>query len=148
MTVEERVLQKLKENGLTDWIYVRNNRLTKTAGRCRYGYRIIELAGWFIDNNTDDEIDLTIAHEVAHALTQGSGHGIVWSAKCIELGGNGQQYYNMGDRNVNNPNRTRRSSKLYTLECQDCGYTCGRYRRKMNNYSHRGCGGKMESVEL
>jgi hypothetical protein len=86
--------------------------------------------------------------EIAHALTKGHGHDRVWKAKCVEIGGKGLTYYNEGDRNVYNPNPTKRSNKIYQLECQECGYTGGRYRRRMNGYRHRGCGGDMESVEL
>lgn len=148
MNIEQRVLDKLAEHGLVEWRYRRNDRLTRTAGRCRYGYNLIELAGWFIDHNTEEEIELTIAHEVAHALTKGHGHDRVWARKCIELGGNGQQYYNMGNRRVQNPNRRRTSNRIYTLKCESCGYTGGRYRRKMTGYLHRGCGGGLLNVEL
>ena len=101
---QQQIEQKMQEHGLVGWIYTRNNRLTKTAGRCRYGYRIIELSGWLLDNNTEEEIMQTLLHEIAHALTKGHGHDRVWKAKCIEIGGKGLTYYNEGDRNVYNPN--------------------------------------------
>ena len=150
MNIEQVLSELYAEHDLVGWKYSRNDRLTTTAGRCKYAARTIELAGWFIDNNSDDEIMLTIKHELAHALTRGHGHDRVWAAKCRALGGNGMTYYTQGDRAVVNPNKTRRrrSSKLYTLECDDCGYTAGRYRRKMTGYRHRGCGGDLSSIEL
>lgn len=148
MDIKQRVMQELNKQGLTDWVYRRNDRLTSTAGKCKYGYRIIELAGWFIDNNTDEEIELTILHELAHALTRGHGHDIVWSNKCKELGGNGLRYYNQGGRNVVNPNKHRYSRKRYTLKCECCGYTGGVYFRRMNNYTHKCCGGRLINIEI
>lgn len=125
-----------------------NNRLTTVFGRYRYsrlGHKSIELSTKLVQINDVERVRLTILHEVAHALTEGHGHDNVWKAKLLELGGDGKRCYSSSDTNT--IERTR-SSKLYTLECQNCGYTAGRYRRRMNNYSHRGCGGRMRSVEL
>lgn len=112
---------------------------------------ILKAAGWFLDNNTEDEIMETLLHEIAHALTPGHGHDRVWKAKCIEIGGKGLTYYNQGDRNVVNPNKERtRSSKTYRVECQGCGYDFPFYtrKRKSNNLTHTGCGGKVECIEV
>lgn len=49
---QQQILQKMQEHGLVEWRYVRNNRLSQTAGRCKRYSRVIELAGWFLDNNT------------------------------------------------------------------------------------------------
>lgn len=126
-----------------------NNRLTSVFGRYRwsrlYNHKSIELSTKLVEINDENRVRLTILHEVAHALTEGHGHDAVWRAKLLEIGGDGKRCYSSSDTNT--IERTR-SSKLYTLECQNCGYTAGRYRRRMNNYSHRGCGGRMRSVEL
>ena len=151
MDIEQTIEHLFMLHELDNWKYRRNDRLTSTAGRCCRLSKTIELAGWFIDNNNDDEIRLTILHEIAHALTPGHGHDSVWRRKCIALGGNGETYYNRGDRQVINPNSDkprRRSTKVYTLECQGCGYTGGRYRRRMNNYRHKRCGGDLISIEI
>lgn len=148
---QQQILQKMQEHGLVEWRYVRNNRLSQTAGRCKRYSRVIELAGWFLDNNTEDEIMETLLHEIAHALTPGHGHDRVWKLKCIEIGGKGLTYYNQGDRNVVNPNKERtRSSKTYRVECQGCGYDFPFYtrKRKSNNLTHTGCGGKVECIEV
>lgn len=150
MNIHNIMQEQFDKHGLTDWKYRRNDRLKSTAGRCRGGLKTIELAGWFIDNNDESELMLTIAHEIAHALTQGHGHDRVWAAKCRELGGTGYAYYNQGERAVVNPNSTirRMSTKRYTLECQACGFSGGVYRRKMNGYRHRRCGGTLINIEL
>lgn len=126
-----------------------NNRLTTVFGRYRYSrlynHKSIELSTKLVTINNEERVRLTILHEVAHALTEGHGHDIVWKAKLLEIGGDGKRCYSSIDTNT--IERTR-SSKLYTLKCQDCDYTAGRYRRRMNNYRHRGCGGNLISVEL
>lgn len=126
-----------------------NGRLTSAFGRYKWHrlsqYKVVELSTKLVEINDENRVRLTILHEVAHALTEGHGHDNVWKAKLLELGGDGKRCYSSSDTNT--IERTR-SSKLYTLECQNCGYTAGRYRRRMNNYSHRGCGGRMRSVEL
>lgn len=149
---EKQILQLLQEHGLVEWRYVRNDRMTQTAGRCKYYARVIELAGWFLDHNTEEEIMQTLLHEIAHALTPGHKHDRVWAAKCRELGGNGETYYNRGDRNVVNPNSERRvySSKLYSVECDKCGYDFPGYtrRKKSNRLTHTRCGGNIICIEL
>lgn len=126
-----------------------NPRLTRTFGRYRYsrigGEKRIELSGKLVDMNTEERVMRTIIHEVAHALTEGHGHDAVWKRKCIELGGDGIARYSVTDTNIPHVSR---SSKRYRLECVRCGYGGGCYRRRMNGYSHRGCGGRMESVEI
>lgn len=126
-----------------------NGRLTSAFGRYRYNRylptKYVELSTKLVEINDESRVMLTILHEVAHALTEGHGHDIVWKRKLIEIGGDGKRCYDSSDTNTI---ARARSSKLYTLKCQDCDYTAGRYRRKMNNYRHRGCGGNLTSVEL
>lgn len=126
-----------------------NNRLTSAFGRYRcnrlQNYRVVELSTKLVEINEPERVRLTILHEVAHALTEGHGHDAVWRAKLLEIGGDGKRCYSSADTNTL---ETRRSSKLYTLECQKCGHRGGRYRRKMNGYRHRGCLGDMVSIEL
>lgn len=128
---------------------VMNARLTRAFGRYRYSRlynnKSVELSIPLVECNDEARVLKTILHEIAHALTEGHGHDRVWQAKLLEIGGDGKRCYDRTDTNVI---ETRRSSKIYTLECQGCGYTGGRYRRKMNNYRHKRCGGDLISVEL
>ena len=140
--------EELDKNELYHVTTKMNGRLTSVFGRYRYsrlGHKSIELSTKLVQINDVERVRLTILHEVAHALTEGHGHDAVWQAKLLELGGDGKRCYSSTDTNT--IERTR-SSKLYTLECQNCGYTGGRYRRRMNNYRHRRCGGNLISVEL
>lgn len=126
-----------------------NNRLTSAFGRYRYhrlsNYKVVELSTKLVEINEEERVRLTILHEVAHALTEGHGHDAVWKAKLLEIGGDGKRCYSSIDTNTI---ERARSSKLYTLECQNCGYTGGRYRRRMNGYRHKRCGGDLTSIEI
>ncbi len=55
-------------------------------GLCSYKDKCIILNAHHIDIHPDVEIEDTIKHEVAHALTPGNGHNEVWRAKAVELG--------------------------------------------------------------
>lgn len=126
-----------------------NGRLTSAFGRYRYSrlysHKSVELSTKLVELNDEARVLKTILHEIAHALTEGHGHDRVWQAKLLEIGGDGKRCY---DRSDTNTIEKTRSSKLYTLQCQGCGYTGGRYRRRMNNYRHKRCGGDLISVEL
>lgn len=145
----KRLLREiLDEHGLTEVQAVMNPRLTRVFGRYQYSMlygKKVELSSKLVELNDLHKVHIVILHEVAHALTEGHGHDAVWKAKCLEIGGDGKRCYSSTDTNTI---ERVRSSKLYRLECQDCGYTGGRYRRRMNGYRHRGCGGDMESVEI
>jgi predicted SprT family Zn-dependent metalloprotease len=144
-----RLLREMMDNhGLLEVRAEMNPRLTTVFGRYRYSMlygRSIELSSKLVEINDVERVTRAILHEIAHALTEGHGHDAVWKAKLLEIGGDGKTCYSSSDTNTI---ETTRSSKLYTLQCQDCFYRGGRYKRRMNNYRHRGCGGDMISVEL
>jgi len=141
---------ELDKHGLTQVRVVVNNRLTRAFGRYRYSRlvedRRIELSRKLVEMNDEIRVTRTILHEVAHALTEGHGHDRVWKAKCLEIGGDGIARYSVIDTNV--PETKKRIAKRYTMECEKCGYSGGRYGRKMNGYTHKYCGGSLNSVEL
>lgn len=138
----------LDANGLTEVKAEMNPRLTTVFGRYRYGllsYKRIELSTQLVELNDLAKVYNVILHEVAHALTEGHGHDAVWKAKHRELGGDGKRCYSSSDTVTI---ERKRSTKLYKLVCQGCGYEGGRYRRRMNNYRHKRCGGSLISVEI
>ena len=141
--------EMLDKHGRTEVEVVINRRLTRTFGQYCWnritGERMIQLSSKLVQLNTDERVLRTIAHEVAHALTEGQGHNSVWRAKCLELGGDGQTMYTVRDTIVPHVSR---SSRMYRLVCDDCGYSGGRYRRRMTGYRHKRCGGNLTSIEL
>ena len=142
--------KEMDKHGLQHVPLVFNPRLTRAFGRYRYNRidstsKRIELSKKLVLLNDETRVMRTVLHEIAHALTEGHGHDRVWKAKCLEIGGDGIARYSVIDTNIP---QAKRSSKLYTLECQKCGYTGGRYRRRMNNYRHKRCLGDLISVEI
>lgn len=45
-----------------------------------------------IENDPEEEVIETILHEIAHAITPGTGHCALWSETAKSIGSNGQQY--------------------------------------------------------
>lgn len=80
----------LAEHGLDarGWTF-RWDKARRRAGQCRYGPKEIGLSWpvFELEANRDRALD-TILHEVAHALTPGSGHGRAWKLQAIALGAN------------------------------------------------------------
>jgi hypothetical protein len=66
---------------------------TRRFGCCRYYTKMITLSRALCKANGMDRIELTILHEIAHALCPGHHHDHVWKAKCKEIGGDGKRCY-------------------------------------------------------
>jgi predicted SprT family Zn-dependent metalloprotease len=92
--------QKMAEHGLHDWQFALNGRFKNILGQCCYGRKLIELGKDFVSANGQAEVLDTILHEIAHALTQGAGHGPVWKAMCLKIGARPQQYANPVEKKV------------------------------------------------
>jgi SNF2 family DNA or RNA helicase len=76
---------ELDARGLSDW-KIKLVTTNLILGKCVYTEKTIYLNTHHIDTHPDVEVVNTIKHEVAHALTPGSGHGTLWKDKAIELG--------------------------------------------------------------
>jgi len=90
----------LKKHGLDDWKVAFNGRLSRAFGRCYYRAKTIELNTTLVNLNSEELVTETIIHEIAHALEQG-GHTEAWRRKYLEIGGNGNRYYDT--QTVENP---------------------------------------------
>lgn len=111
------------------------DRASRRFGCCNYRRSVISLSRALTQLNDEAEVRNTILHEIAHAIVgRGVGHGPVWKAKHIEIGGDGQRCYKW---NVHVP------EKRYTATCLTCnqvcqyavnrGAACGRCCRKYSN---------------
>jgi hypothetical protein len=77
----------LNEHKLTDWHVRLTMDMSKPfLGLCSHKDKCIILNAFHIDTHPDVEVINTIRHEVAHALTPGHGHDLIWIDKAKELG--------------------------------------------------------------
>jgi hypothetical protein len=69
------------------WHFAWNNH-KRTYGMCIYGKKQIVLSKFLTPHCSEAEVEDTILHEIAHALTPGSGHGRLWKIMARKLGAN------------------------------------------------------------
>lgn len=67
--------------------HFRWNTRKSAFGLCHYGRRSIELSRVLTEFETEEAVEQTILHEIAHAISgPGTGHGAVWKANARKLG--------------------------------------------------------------
>jgi predicted SprT family Zn-dependent metalloprotease len=83
----------MEEHGLFDKLWHFDFESCKRSlGRCHYNLKKITLSKWYAELNEEDDVEDTILHEIAHALSfirygrDGKGHGRLWKLVCGEIG--------------------------------------------------------------
>jgi predicted SprT family Zn-dependent metalloprotease len=86
-------LDRMEEHGLFDELWHFDfEHCKRTLGRCHYTPKKITLSKWYVEFNNESEVEDTILHEIAHALSyirhgsKGIGHGGIWKGICREIG--------------------------------------------------------------
>lgn len=93
--------EELTKHNLLDWRFVIDERLRRTAGRCHFRTKIIEMSAWLIDLNDPPEVLDTLRHEIAHALAgRDAGHGPDWVRMCDVTGCRPERCYTREQVNV------------------------------------------------
>lgn len=115
----------LQAHQLNDWQFTFDHA-KRRFGSCNYSKKQITLSSHLTRLNTLEEVRDTLLHEIAHALTPGTGHGAAWRAKCLELGAKPERCYRA--EQVNQPDAP------YLLVCDSCGLAVPRYRRSRHIY--------------
>lgn len=129
---EDLASELMRQYGLLEqgWGF-RFDRAIRRLGYCNYRKHYISLAQHATLVNPEIQVRNTILHEIAHALCgHGEGHGPIWKAKCIEIGGNGQR---LGEIQIKAPFK-------YQLYCLDCKHIWKYYRKpKLGPYDIHKC---------
>ncbi len=110
------------------------DKAKRRAGCCNYSKRTISLSRHFVELNSEDEVRLTILHEIAHALTPGHHHDAVWKAKCAELGGATSRCYDT----AGNGRSVVMAEGKWRAVCPNCKQVFHRH-RKLKDDRHRWC---------
>jgi predicted SprT family Zn-dependent metalloprotease len=92
------------------------DRAARRFGCCNYGTKTITLSAVTLAARTEREVEQTILHEVAHALTPGKGHGTEWLWKAREIGYTGGTCSAVSE----DVKRVVVQSAKYIGHCADC----------------------------
>ena len=101
----------------------------RTLGRCHYHIKKITLSKWYAELNEEDDVEDTILHEIAHALSfirygrEGKGHGRLWRKVCREIGATPERVHKGILEYPNNHHK-------YVDKC--CGKTYRRHRMSLS----------------
>lgn len=89
---ETLALELMTQHGLRSigW-YFRFDKARRRYGCCNYGTRAISLSRPLTLIGREEDVRDTILHEIAHALTPGSGHNRVWRRQALAIGCSGQR---------------------------------------------------------
>jgi predicted SprT family Zn-dependent metalloprotease len=87
--LESKTIELFNRYFLVDW-KVKFNRSTIFFGKCVYREKTIYFSKEFIAINSDEELEKTLLHEIAHAISweyeRETGHGSTWQKYCEILG--------------------------------------------------------------
>ncbi len=126
---------EMKKWGLDGWEF-KFNRRKRSAGICQKRRDeptgSIEVSLYFLERAGEEEIRVTILHEIAHALAGiKEGHGPAWKQWCRKLGIKPERCCENGPTEGN-----------YKGACPGCGKAFFMFRRpkNMNGHNCRECG--------
>lgn len=127
------IREHLPHRGIFKWTY-REDNARQRCGACHYSSREISLSRHFIELNSEEEVRLTLLHEIAHALCKpGVGHGLQWQRAARTIGAPRavtnetahmpQARWQLQCINCRSvvATRHRRSLKLAHVRCRSCG---------------------------
>tara|TARA_B100000085_G_C18509609_1_gene499050 strand:+ start:397 stop:870 length:474 start_codon:yes stop_codon:yes gene_type:complete len=123
---ETLCLLHMEEHGLMDKLWYFEFEDCKTSlGRCHYTEEKITLSKWYVELNEEKDVEDTILHEIAHALSflkygkKGTGHGVLWKQMCRKIGAKPNRIHQGVIEYPNNHYK-------YSSTC--CGHTWGMHR--------------------
>ena len=128
---------------LSAW-HIGIDRAVRRAGQCQYRKKCISLSKNYIEHNDVADVNNTILHEIAHALTPGAKHGQQWKNMARLIGARPERCYRehivmpkgRWSATCGGCNRTfqrhRRPKHLSGHYCTKCGPTLGNITFKAN----------------
>lgn len=92
-------------------------------GCCNYREKVIFLSRIFCLTIVDTKVKDTILHEISHVLTPGHGHDIIWRAKAISIGCNGERCGNITKEAASEflLDKFKKAINNYQTTCPVCG---------------------------
>ncbi len=102
-------------------------------GCCKYRPKLITLSKYLTELNDEKTVINTILHEIAHALTPGHGHDLVWKRKALEIGCDGNRCYD--SKTVSTP------QSKYIAHCSGCNTIHKKQRKPTRASSCGNCSG-------
>lgn len=136
---ESLATELMRQHGLWEqqWSF-KFDRSVRRLGQCNHRKKIISLGQYATLVNDEVQVRNTIIHEIAHALCgSGEGHGLIWKAKCLAIGGNGER---LGNIAVKAPHK-------YQMSCNDCNHIWKYYRKpRINSCDIHKCDALLERI--
>ena len=120
----------LREHGLLEWTF-KFDQAKRRFGSCRYHTKTITLSKHLTQLNAASQVRETLLHEIAHALTPGTGHGEAWREKCEQLG--------IAPHRCYRAEQVEQPPPRYLLVCDRCGLQQPRYRRSRTQAACKRC---------
>jgi len=110
----------LKDHNLEGWRFKWGNS-KRRLGMCSFKEKTIEVSLWYVGSTSDEELEDTVRHEIAHAVVgSGHGHDYVWKRAAIQLGARPQSCAPDHVQSAAQPN--------YIIECSNCKKRWERFR--------------------
>lgn len=132
--VERLAHRLLDQHELLGWRFGWDNA-KKRFGCCNYSRRTITMSRHLTPHRTEQAVEQTLLHEIAHALVgAGHGHDRVWLAKARSIG------YTGGTTSSDVVQVVRDTSR-YVGTCSRCEIQIPRHRLSRGQFQHVKDGG-------
>lgn len=105
----------LREFSLDEWRIVLD-KAKRRFGQCKHSTKTISISSHLVNLNSWAQVEKTVRHEIAHALTPGHNHDYTWQRKCLEVGAEPVRCY---DQRSDGDSINKVSGK-YVYECPSC----------------------------
>ena len=125
----------MAQHGLGDWTFAFDHA-RRRFGACAWSRKRISLSRVLTLLNSEEEVQDTILHEIAHAHCPRDGHGAKWKEMCVRIGAKPARCYSHAD--VVTP--ARRAAR-FQIGCPRCGWWQDRFRRTRRKLVCRKCRG-------